>query len=264
MEKYIEKGPKYYFRKVINKLKTIFQKDYPLNKENLKLYFRKKTPLEKFFSDDRSLLIKGIAEALCIHLADRFKVELFDLVGTEDKILFQLAFSKSLLWRSPDSFTNKTFELFEVLKKYSIHTALDALFKLALKTEHPLNADFLHKMLSKQNLNERNSLRSNFDSFNIVNNLIEEPDSFKLKSLTSECARLYATVLIWLTTSSDEALRDRATKSVVRILSHYPEHLCEMRNRFSNVDDGYLLKRLDAIDKQIEASMQGERKLKWR
>ncbi|MDE0118794.1 MAG: hypothetical protein OXM55_02150 [Bdellovibrionales bacterium] len=80
-----------------------------------------------------------------------------------------------------------------------------------------------------------------------IKNLIDFPYSSDLKNLDSECARLYAIVMLWLTTASHREVRDKATKSAIIILSEFPEHLLNLMDQFVNVNDLYVLERLYAI-----------------
>ena len=169
--------------------------------------------------------------------------------------LFKKVFINSILWRSPNSCTEKTFELLrQVPQEDFISPSLDILLKFSVQPEHPWNADLLHKKLVNKTLSERDKswsihVASSYQSektFTIAH-LIDWPDLNDLKNLEPECARLYAITLIWLTTTSYREVRDKATKSAIIILSKHPEHLLELMDSFSKVNDLYVLERLYAI-----------------
>ena len=238
-------------------LRILFEKNYALESENLKLYFKKGTPIGNIiFNNIYSL--GGIIEALSVCLADRFKIELFDVIEIEKikkQQLLETTFTRSLLWRSSDSFTKRTFDLLkQIPRQYFYSFALDILLRLSIEPKHPWNADLLHKILFNKTLAKRDKFWSihvascyqNEESFTI-RNLIDWPYFSNTRNLESECARLYAITLIWLTTASYREVRDKATKSAIIILSEHPEHLLQLIDNFSEVNDLYVLERLYAI-----------------
>ncbi len=257
IEKEIRKKPKK-AKKIISQIKCFFYKmasrECCLNSENLKSYFKKGSALGSIFFSNQLGAFNGIIEALFIRIGDDFKVELYDLVEIENKeYLLEETLKKSFLWRSPDSFTHKTFKLLSQLSPIYFHSPmLEVLLKLSVKPEHPWNADFLHKILIDKTMPERDRFWSTHVFFSYHNKdptikkLIDWPYSSYFENISSEHARLYAIVLIWLTASSHRELRDRATKAAIIILSKYPEHLLELMNRFSKVNDLYVRERLYA------------------
>jgi hypothetical protein len=58
---------------------------------------------------------------------------------------------------------------------------------------------------------------------------------------------LAATALTWFLTSSNRLLRDRTTKTLVKLLSTRLRAVVELVDCFSDVDDGYVLERLAAV-----------------
>lgn len=255
--------------KNINKIKYFFyriiSKEYCLDNENLKLYFRKGSALGDIFFSNKHWIFNGIIEALFTRIADNFKVELYDLIEIEDKQhLLEEPLKKSFLWRSSNSFTLRTFELLSQLQPIHFHSPiLQILLKLSIKPDHPWNADLLHKILTNKTLAERDKLWSTHIFFSYhygedltIKNLIDWPYSANLQNLESERVRLYVMTLIWFTTSSYRELRDKATKSAIIILSKYPEHLLKLMNQFSEVNDLYVKERLYAIAYGVVVSIE--------
>ena len=274
IEKEIYKKPKK-LKKIINKIKyflyKIISKKYCLDNENLKLYFKKNSALGNIFLNNKSWGFNGIIEALFTKIADDFKVELYDLIEIENnQYLLKESLEKSFLWRSPDSFTLRTFELLSQLRSIYFHSPiLQILLKLSVKPDHPWNADLLHKILIDKILAKRDRLWSTYICYSYhynedstIHNLTNWPYSANLQNLESERARLYAMVLIWFTTSSHRELRDKATKSAIIILSRYPKHLLKLINQFSEVNDLYVAERLYAIVYGVVVNIEDKKLIK--
>ena len=270
VEKEIHKKPKK-IQKIINQIKYFFyriiSKEYCLENENLKIYFKKNSTLGCIFFNNERWIFNGIIEALFTRIADDFKVELYDLIEIEDKkYLLEEFLKKSFLWRSPNSFTLRTLELLSQLKSiYFLSPILQIILKLSIKPNHPWNADFMHKILLKRTLTERDkfwsihistSYRYNEDV--TIKNLIDWPYLNKIENIDSECIRLYTITLIWFTTSSHRELRDKATQSAIIVLSKYPKYLIELMNKFSKVDDLYVMERLYAIAYGVIVNIEDE------
>ena len=299
MQEHIIKKPLSFLEKATNKLKflfykTLFKIPFHLKTENLKPYFKKKTPIGDIFVNKNIYFLQGIIEALYVCIAEHFKVELFDVIDytakkrslkphkspkngdalrTEEskkRWLMDAVFKNSALWRSPNSFTLRTDELLSQIRPiYFSSPILEILLKLSIKPEHPWNADLLHKVLIGKTLAERDKFWSIhiFSSYHYgedltIKNLIDWPYSTHSGNLESECARLYAITLIWFTTSSHRELRDKATKSAIIILSKYPEHLLKLMDQFADVNDLYVRERLYAIAYGVAVNIEDKKLIK--
>ena len=268
IEKEIYKKPKT-VKKTINQIKYFFHriisKEFCLDNENLKLYFRKGSTLGDIFFSNKYWIFNGIIEALFTRVADDFKVELYDLIEIKNKrYLLEESLKKSFLWRSPNSFTLRTFELLSQIQPIYFHSPmLEILLKLSIKSDHPWNADLLHKILIDKTLVERDKLWSIHAFFSYhygedltIKKLIDWPYSSYFINMDSKYVRLYVMVLVWFTTSSHRKLRDKATKSAIIILSKYPEHLLKLMDQFSDVNDLYVRERLYAIAYGVAVSIE--------
>ncbi len=148
-------------------------------------------------------------------------------------------------------FTNPLFLKFDRMKNFEGHH-LDILLKLSTEPSHPWNADFLHKSLVNKTMPERDSywstyLALNYTSESIIQDIIEWSHSGNIEKVEEERIRLCAIVLFWFLTTSNRRLRDRATKSLVRMLSQYPSLLLNLLCKFHSVNDLYLVERLYAV-----------------
>ena len=228
----------------------------------VKSIFDEDEPLGKFLRDDELYRVAGILEALAIALAEKFGIELIDMLPAEEEFLvWQMdeIFVNTVIWRSPASFSDRTLELLNKnIGNDDTHSpALDILLKLSTEPGHPWNAQLLHRNLINKEVAERDHFWSikvalgdsseEHGEESIVRTLIEWACFGELAQAEDERIRLCAVTLLWLLTTPNRKVRDRATKSLVRLLSERP-HLVEgVFNDFCDVNDLYLTERLYAV-----------------
>jgi len=206
--------------------------------------------------------IAGIFEALAIIVAERFNRALEDLLPNDvevDKWQLDETFQNTVLWRSPSSFSKRTLEILNNLDGHSYsHPAFEILLKLSTEPNHPWNAELLHKNLIDKKIAERDHFWSIYvahgdsseedDEYeSIIRTIIEWSHSGEIESVEEERIRLCAITLLWFLTTPNRRIRDRATKSLVRILSSYPKLVKDLLCEFSKIDDTYLTERLYAV-----------------
>lgn len=134
----------------------------------------------------------------------------------------------------------------------------ERLFQFACVPNHPLNADFLHRHLNKLELPARElgwtvslAMENPTDqtSGSIVAPFLYWADAAVGKA-SDEQVRLIATVLLWLTSSPNRELRDRATDIAIRVLVAHrqPSAICmQLLEGFWGVNDPYVKERLLAV-----------------
>jgi len=223
--------------------------------------FDEKEPLGQILKDRGVYQVAGILEALFIAIAEKFKIELIDLIPEDAKVSpWEISglFENTVLWRSPDSFSNRTLE---ILNKNVANTeysspALDILLKLSTEPDHPWNARLLHRNLINKEIAERD----HFWSIRIARGDGSEEDGHESTERTliewacfgdicdaeDERIRLCAVVLLWFLTTSNRKIRDCATKSLVRLFAERPKIIEHLFSQFCDVNDLYLLERLYA------------------
>ncbi|WP_439528000.1 hypothetical protein [Pannonibacter sp.] len=196
----------------------------------------------------------GVIEALAIQIPERCGQELPDLVPSDKnhhRWFVHEAFRASVLWRRQECFTRRTLDL---LKETSELTGEDevtrVLIAVATEPANKFNALFLHERLAAMEMPERDA----FWSMRILDE--GETDSSPIETLTSWClqngfvaieqerARLAATMLSWLFTTSHRAVRDRATKALSALLAPRLSIGTELVERFASVNDLYVLDRV--------------------
>ena len=165
----------------------------------------------------------------------------------------QEAFFETLMWRNPATFTTATHDL---LKKYlnagvvEDYGWLRIISGLACVPNHPLNAEWLHPILWRMSLPERDDAWSRrllwvySDDVNPVSRTVDwawaNPDA------PEDVARLASVYLAWLFTSANRRLRDTATKALVSVTTHHPQVLTDLVRRFAAVNDPYVIDRVVA------------------
>jgi len=232
----------------------IFKK-FKSSKRTPRQYFGKNTKIGKFIKKSWN---RGIVEALSIQCPEWLNgVEFFDIAPYVNDGIIVEAFIESIIWRKPDAFSKNLKNTLGFISEHVItredwyNNLLNAFLSIATVPEHPFNALFLHKHLSKFSMPERDSWWSTFLHYQYgekttVDRLIEWGWSNQDKKHISNI-KLYAIALIWFLTSSNRFLRDKATKALVAILSGHLEIIMELLELFKDTNDPYLVERLYAV-----------------
>ncbi|KYH30690.1 hypothetical protein MOMUL_29720 [Moorella mulderi DSM 14980] len=200
-------------------------------------------------------LSPSVFQALAIQVPERFGKELIDYVDWENEYVRYVAgeaFLHSLVWRSPDKLPPLD-ELRNYLnEKFGGLTdeTLEVILTVCARLEHPLNAGFLHQVLMRFPMAERDAFWTLY-----LHRVLDEPSSAlrrllywgeagPLERADRDSLVLLATAICWFLTSSNRWLRDEATKSLACIFLNRPECILPLLERFQNVDDLYVKERL--------------------
>jgi len=193
----------------------------------------------------------GFHEALHILIAEKTGKELLALVPRLDKLhQTSSAFLRSLVWRDPKAMTPAAEQHLLALKESRKPQVIETLVTLATIPGHPLNAKFTDAMLRKSSMGDRDAwwttgLNALWGEKGAVDRLIHWADRlWPHDELEPESAELTAIAIAWLLTSSNRHLRDRATKSLVRVLTWRPEVVARMVAAFAQLDDAYVAERV--------------------
>lgn len=215
--------------------------------------------------DNKIYELGGIIEALGVIIPERYEREFIEFIP-EDSFdydwLFARTFNEVILWRSPESITEKTLELLNHINSNMIgihNRSLDILLALATEPDHPWNADFLDKNLMRYSLPKRDEFwsthiaisdqeenESEGEGESVLRTLIDWSLIAELEDVEEERLRLTALTLTWITTTSNRKVRDQATKSLSRIFSKNLRIIPDFIIKFKSVDDPYLTERLYA------------------
>ena len=198
-----------------------------------------------------------MAEALAIQGPETLGKEIFELVPeTMNARPVCEAFIESLLWRDPKTVSDKCLQYINdyVVLEESLHRKLlNALLTIAPNPGHPFNADFLHRVLMKHGLAERDVwwsifLFEEYGQKGSVDRLVDWACSEANKThISDESIRLAGKALIWFLTTSHRFLRDRATKALVSLFVDRVHVLCQVIPDFVEVNDPYVLERLYSV-----------------
>ncbi|HCJ3944524.1 TPA: hypothetical protein NR037_000122 [Legionella pneumophila] len=238
-----------------------YEREYGRSNKNLntiKNFLSKRRRLGRFLAAPQN---RGIIEALSVQCPEQLRgIELIEAapylkyssVGVD-------AYIESIIWRKPSAFSESTKSSLGYINSVIIktksyqHSLLNAFLSIASVPEHPFNADFLHKHLSKFSMANRDAWWSTFlhDQYGeklAVDRIIEwslsEQDKLKINE---DSIRLCSVVLSWFLTTSNKPLRDKATKALVKLLRNRLNLMLLLLKLFSQINEPYISERLYGI-----------------
>lgn len=194
----------------------------------------------------------GLLEALAVQVPEKYGLELTEVVEAAalDDARITLYVLDSLTWRSASSITRATHQL--VRKALGRHetfeAAMEALLAIGTRTENPLNALWFHRLHASIAMAERDAalcpfLHGSFGQRKGLDKLIRWALQADLVTLSDEVAGLWATKLIWFCAAADRRVRDYATRAIVRVMEDHAGQWPILLERFSHVDDEYVVER---------------------
>jgi hypothetical protein len=205
----------------------------------------------------------GVIEALAVQFPEQFGCELLDVLpegAIEDSGLAD-AFVSSLAWRAPKAFTQRTVDWVFTLCKLTGESPYGLLLLVCTEPENQFNAEWLHHDLWQRPMPQRDAVWSVFlaeDDLNeggAVESLIEWAWEVDAGEVDDQRRWLAAVTLTWFLSTSNRAVRDRATKALVNLLSSNLKVVAPLLDKFGQVDDPYISERLLAAC--YGAMMQG-------
>ena len=232
-------------------IKSVFTTAY----WNLRAAFSKRCGLAFICKEDVPI---GLIEALCIQVPERTGVELVTLAP---KLLSRWdideAFRQSVIWRKPESISKSTLNVLnELIKTQKDWDAtLDVLLTITTLEDHPFNAEFLDKKLRGKSMPDRDAWWSTYlhrawakDDSGAVRRIVDWAWGVtEDTNLEEKTVDLCSIALAWMFTTSNRFLRDRATKALVSLLTGRLDAATRLVDRFSDVDDLYVVERIYAV-----------------
>ena len=200
--------------------------------------------------------VAGYIEALCVRLPEVTGREVVDLVPDLAKTVgFEDAFRESLTWRDVRTLSGRTREL--VLERLGPTRAeargmVQALLTVATVPDHPLNALFLDSRLREDAMPERDAwwsaaLPGAGSTAGSTRRLLDWALGLELSvPLDDEVVTLSALSLSWLLTAPHQGVRNMATRALVNLLAGRIAATIRLVERFTDVDDPYVLQRVYA------------------
>lgn len=222
-----------------------------------------RAPLAAYFDPSESWQFAGVIEALAVQLPESFNLELFDVLPKEAMEVPSLcdSFENSLAWRSPKAFTSRTAGWVDKLCHATGRSAYGLMLLVSTEPENLFNANWLHEDLWPRSMPQRDAAWSVFLALEdlkeggAVVSLIDWAWGADSKEIDEQRLWLAAVTLTWFLSTSNRAVRDRATKALVNLLSCSLSHAAALVDKFADVDDPYITERLLAAC--YGAAMQG-------
>ncbi len=226
--------------------------DRHLDPSNPAAAFGPGAPLQMFTDPQWQYRRAGVLEALAIQLPERAKVELPDAMGAARVTTGTLrnTFFGSLQWRDPAAFSDRTLELLAKLAGTESYRLVQTLIAIATDAENAFNADYLCRWLLPMSMPERDQVWSTATAAepesNTIQTLIAWISDPHNANLDAKRARLAASALVWLLSTSHRFFRDRATKALSILLSTRIKLAAALVRQFGTVNDPYIQERLFA------------------
>lgn len=220
-------------------------------------------PLVTYFGPEASWRFAGVIEALAVQFPEQFGYELFDVLpkdAIEDPSLAD-AFVSSLAWRAPKAFTQRTVDWVSRLCGHTGQSSYGLLLLVCTEPQNQFNAEWLHHDLWQRPMPQRDAVWSVFlaeddlGEGGSVESLIEWAWAVEAGEVEEGRLWLAAVALTWFLSTSNRAVRDRATKALVNLLSSNLSVAAALVDKFGQVDDPYISERLLAAC--YGAMMQG-------
>jgi hypothetical protein len=209
-------------------------------------------PLSTYFGPESSWRFAGVIEALAVQFPEKFGCELFDVLpedAIEDQSLAD-AFASSLAWRAPKAFTQRTADWVSTLCRLTGQSAYGLLLLVTTEPENQFNAEWLHNDLRQRPMPQRDAVWSIFlaeddlDEEGAIESLIDWAWQVDAGEVEEQRLYLAAIALTWFLSTSNRAVRDRATKALVNLLSSRLGVATALLGKFCDVDDPYISERL--------------------
>jgi len=216
-------------------------------------------PLGELIKDDWNCWEHaGVVSALAILVPERTGRDLPDVAPycasfpvVRDAVL------ESLIWRRHDAFLPATLNYLNEHLWGLPDTAdkvLRAMISISSQPGHPYNAELLHRNLLMRKMAERDAWWSIFlhneyqEEQNSIGRILDWVELPKVQtSISEESLILVGIALAWFLASSNRFLRDRTTKALVALFTGRIRAFCRILEKFTNVDDLYVLERLQAV-----------------
>lgn len=198
---------------------------------------------------------KGLWQALSVIVPTKYNIELFDYFNFDEYHLhdFKNLIIESLVWRDPKGINPEKIRIFlnkEALSKGNWHTFIDTLYQVIAEADHPFNGLYLHKLLSKDSLSDRDSYWTKLitkDLYNCpaIERLIKWCIDAPNHSIISKPSMVNIAIGIsWLFTTTKIQLRNEATFALSSLLINRLDVSLDLIDYFYNTNDPYVLERV--------------------
>lgn len=201
-----------------------------------------------------NLYNQGIFSAACGLFAGKYGEECSDIIeeikNKFEKQYLRKAYIKGFAWRSASSIDSSTFINYVNQINAEPSDVFPVLLECATKTEHPLNANFLHNLLMRKELAERDYIwtvyinSTNEDSNRVVSLALFLLEGRNVQISKIETIKLLSIVMIWHLTSSNRWIRDTISHALVELLKSHIALVKDIVRMFEGVNDVYVTQRI--------------------
>ena len=192
--------------------------------------------------------------ALYAELYSRECIDIIDALEEDEKREIFSRYIASFQWRNKQFLPERSF--YNLLRKYPFE--VDAVWEMfisnSVKMLHPFNADYLHKLLLRLDLNQRDYSWTLFinkltyeESDRVMQLVALYEQGDKLTMNIDKQAELLLTLFAWLLTSSNRFIRDNASKAMIEILKEKFSICKIILGKFGTVNDPYVIQRLYGV-----------------
>ena len=194
----------------------------------------------------------------CALYSEKYGEECIDVIDNikdkNDRLQVFSRYLKSFQWRKATCINQEIFS--KNLQKYSYYEddLWDILIGNSVKTQNPLNADFLHAFLLGYDLNKRDYLwtiyvnRLPLNEDDRVVQLVKMYDEGETLNFSKEKQiELLLTLFGWMLTSSDRWFRDVTSKAMIELLKDNFDLCRVILEKYNSVDDPYVIQRLYGV-----------------
>ena len=197
---------------------------------------------------------RGIIDALSIQIPERLQKELVEVCPeiTRSEIGWR-SFLESLMWRNPSSIGESAGLLIAKCLESGVETStvFRVLLTISTNPKHSHNAEYLHELLLKLEMGERDAVWSTFLHQNysqqdpsIVRQYIDWAYTSDHSTLLQESAYLASLALAWFLVSPNRSVRDRSTKALVSLWTRQMDVAVRVLRKFDSCNDPYVVERL--------------------
>lgn len=183
-------------------------------------------------------------------LPERYGRELIDVVPVEVRnSALDMVTRESLKERPAKAFGERAFELLKQMLDTTLPIdAVELMLELAPRAHHPANARWLHRRLCAQAMPDRDAgwgiaVFDIEDESAALQRMLSWVDS-GAQHADAESAVLVGISLMWLLSSPNRFLRDRATKALVELFRPRLTALAELLTLAQEADDPYVHERV--------------------
>jgi hypothetical protein len=232
-------------------------------------------PLGRIFELTRggmSYQMPGLASAIMLEFPERVKRalpseerELVAYLPRERQLAAPLrdVFLEGLYWRPADSFTKQTEHIINFYlnqpHEWTRNEVLEVLASLATRAHHPYSANWLHGLLARQTMPDRDLFWSEFlrrsDRTSAVVRLLEWIERTEGRPRDRDIVENCVTLLSLCLTTTRRALRDRVTRALYLVGLADPRALFNSTVASLEFNDPYVPERMLAASYGVAMSM---------